>query len=103
MILGLKPATREDEGRVVKGWMSREKKRGYQLGQTWYLISQSWWNKWLDYVSDNVSFVPPSLSSLSVCCACSYYYQMVEQKIVMRHRLVCFYIPILIDTFLVNA
>ena len=38
----------------MKGWLSRELKRGYQLGQTWYLVSSAWWRQWQDYVSDNV-------------------------------------------------
>ena len=50
----MKPSSRDDEGRVVKGWLSRELKRGYQLGQTWYLVSSAWWRQWQDYVSDNV-------------------------------------------------
>ena len=54
VILGMKPSSRDDEGRVVKGWLSRELKRGYQLGQTWYLVSSAWWRQWQDYVSDNV-------------------------------------------------
>lgn len=55
MILGMKPSSRDNEGKVVKGWLSRELKRGYQLGQTWYLVSSTWWRLWQDYVSDNVS------------------------------------------------
>jgi len=55
IILGMKPESREAEGSVVNGWLGRELKRGFSLGQTWYLIPTSWWRKWTDYISDNVS------------------------------------------------
>ncbi|XP_067931745.1 ubiquitin carboxyl-terminal hydrolase 32-like isoform X2 [Watersipora subatra] len=65
VILGMKPATREDEGRVVKGWLSRELKRGYSLGQTWYLVASTWWRRWLNYVSEcQVTEVPDFSSTL---------------------------------------
>ena len=34
---------------IVKGWLSREERRGYHVGQFWYLISKNWWNIWSQY------------------------------------------------------
>lgn len=31
------------------GWLNREKRRGYRVGQFWYLISSDWWQTWLGY------------------------------------------------------
>lgn len=50
IVLGLKPATSQEEGEIVKGWLDREGRRGLQVGQFWYMISMEWWNSWLDYV-----------------------------------------------------
>ena len=72
VILGMKPSSRDDEGRVVKGWLSRELKRGYQLGQTWYLVSSAWWRQWQDYVSDNVrNYCGPLVKHLLWFCTIS--------------------------------
>lgn len=36
---------------TVMGWLEREERRGYHVGQFWYLISSNWWNQWLNYTS----------------------------------------------------
>lgn len=36
---------------LVMGWLEREERRGYHVGQFWYLISSKWWNQWLHYTS----------------------------------------------------
>ena len=55
-MLGLRPASRIEEGQIVLHWLKREVKRGYRIGDFWYLISSVWWKQWLDYVSIQVRF-----------------------------------------------
>lgn len=40
---------------LVRGWLDREEKRKYRVGQFWYLISRDWWVTWLQYVSNNTT------------------------------------------------
>jgi ubiquitin carboxyl-terminal hydrolase 6/32 len=47
--LGLRPASRGDEGDIVRGWLEREERRGYRVGQFWYLVSIGWWRTWQDH------------------------------------------------------
>ncbi|GAB0091632.1 ubiquitin carboxyl-terminal hydrolase 32 [Sergentomyia squamirostris] len=61
IVFGLRPQCRHMEYDIVKGWLSREVKRGYKVGQFWYLISSEWWQNWLQYTQN----VP--LSSCSHC------------------------------------
>ncbi|XP_055716010.1 ubiquitin carboxyl-terminal hydrolase 32-like [Phlebotomus papatasi] len=56
VVFGLRPQCRHMEYDIVKGWLSREVKRGYKIGQFWYLISSEWWQNWLQYTQN----VPPS-------------------------------------------
>ncbi|KAJ8916678.1 hypothetical protein NQ315_000323 [Exocentrus adspersus] len=49
--LGLKPQCRHDEYEIVTGWLDREQRRGYHVGQFWYLISSEWWQSWLNYTT----------------------------------------------------
>ena len=35
----------------VRGWLDREEKRGYRIGQFWYLISSEWWQSWIGYTT----------------------------------------------------
>jgi hypothetical protein len=39
----------------VRGWLEREERRGYSVGQFWYLIAIDWWKSWTDYVTYRVS------------------------------------------------
>ncbi|KAM4627448.1 ubiquitin carboxyl-terminal hydrolase 32 isoform 2-T2 [Polymixia lowei] len=50
IVLGLRPATPEEEGQIIRGWLERESRHGLQLGQNWFLISMLWWQQWKDYV-----------------------------------------------------
>ncbi|XP_059614538.1 ubiquitin carboxyl-terminal hydrolase 32 isoform X2 [Phlebotomus argentipes] len=59
IVFGLRPQCRHMEYDIVKGWLSREVKRGYKIGQFWYLISSEWWQNWLQYTQN----VPPSSCS----------------------------------------
>ncbi|XP_074026841.1 ubiquitin specific protease 32 isoform X2 [Leptinotarsa decemlineata] len=49
--LGLRPHCRHNEYEIVMGWLEREERRGYHVGQFWYLISSDWWQQWLNYTS----------------------------------------------------
>ncbi|XP_055004073.1 ubiquitin carboxyl-terminal hydrolase 32 isoform X2 [Boleophthalmus pectinirostris] len=50
IVLGLRPATPEEEGQIIRGWLERESRHGLQQGQNWFLISMQWWQQWKDYV-----------------------------------------------------
>ncbi|XP_041349176.1 ubiquitin carboxyl-terminal hydrolase 32-like [Gigantopelta aegis] len=54
VVLGLKPQTREEEGRIIQCWLERESRKPLQVGQVWYLISMQWWNTWLEYVNGDM-------------------------------------------------
>ncbi|KAM9441851.1 ubiquitin carboxyl-terminal hydrolase 32 isoform 2-T6 [Salvelinus alpinus] len=68
IVLGLRPATAEEEGQIIRGWLDREGRHGLQPGENWFLISSQWWTLWKDYVKyDHKSIVvdqPSILSSL---------------------------------------
>ncbi|XP_056633766.1 ubiquitin carboxyl-terminal hydrolase 32 isoform X1 [Diorhabda sublineata] len=49
--LGLRPHCRHNEYEIVMGWLEREQRRGFHVGQFWYLISSDWWQQWLNYTS----------------------------------------------------
>jgi len=71
IVLGLRPVSREEEGDIVKGWLEREERRGYRIGQFWYLIAMDWWKAWTDYVtyrvSEHDSLLNLLLSGISAC------------------------------------
>uniref|UniRef100_A0A8B9JRT3 Ubiquitin carboxyl-terminal hydrolase 32 n=1 Tax=Astyanax mexicanus TaxID=7994 RepID=A0A8B9JRT3_ASTMX len=50
IVLGLRPATPEEEGQIIRGWLERESRHGLQPAQNWFLISMQWWQLWKDYV-----------------------------------------------------
>ncbi|XP_038818079.1 ubiquitin carboxyl-terminal hydrolase 32-like [Salvelinus namaycush] len=68
IVLGLRPATAEEEGQIIRGWLDREGRHGLQPGENWFLISSQWWTLWKDYVKyDHKSIVvdqPSIFSSL---------------------------------------
>lgn len=35
----------------MTGWLEREERRGYRVGQFWYLISSEWWQNWVNYTT----------------------------------------------------
>lgn len=53
IVFGLRPTCKHHEYEIVRGWLSREVRRGYQVGQFWYLISSEWWQSWLCYTQYN--------------------------------------------------
>uniref|UniRef100_A0AAY4DKM1 Ubiquitin carboxyl-terminal hydrolase 32 n=1 Tax=Denticeps clupeoides TaxID=299321 RepID=A0AAY4DKM1_9TELE len=50
IVLGLRPASSEEEGQIIRGWLERESRHGLGPGQNWFLISMQWWQQWKDYV-----------------------------------------------------
>ncbi|XP_058856911.1 ubiquitin carboxyl-terminal hydrolase 32 isoform X3 [Acipenser ruthenus] len=58
IVLGLRPATPEEEGQIIRGWLERESRHGLQPAQNWFLISMQWWQQWKEYVKyDNKPIV----------------------------------------------
>ncbi|XP_061391651.1 ubiquitin carboxyl-terminal hydrolase 32 [Musca vetustissima] len=53
IVFGLWPQCRHMEHDIVRGWLDREEKRKYTVGQFWNLISRDWWLQWLHYVTNN--------------------------------------------------
>ncbi|XP_060533981.1 ubiquitin carboxyl-terminal hydrolase 32 isoform X2 [Cylas formicarius] len=49
--LGLKPHCRHNEYEIVMGWLEREERRGFHVGQFWYLVSSEWWQHWVNYTT----------------------------------------------------
>ncbi|CAG9815061.1 unnamed protein product [Phaedon cochleariae] len=49
--LGLRPHCRHNEYEIVMGWLEREERRGFHVGQFWYLVASDWWQQWLTYTS----------------------------------------------------
>ncbi|XP_077167339.1 ubiquitin carboxyl-terminal hydrolase 32 isoform X2 [Paroedura picta] len=50
IVLGLRPATPEEEGQIIRGWLERESRHGLQPGHNWFLIASQWWQQWKEYV-----------------------------------------------------
>lgn len=53
IVFGLRPQCKHLEFTIVTGWLSREVRRGYEVGQFWYLIASDWWQNWLSYTQNN--------------------------------------------------
>nr|XP_061792545.1 ubiquitin carboxyl-terminal hydrolase 32-like isoform X2 [Nerophis lumbriciformis]XP_061792546.1 ubiquitin carboxyl-terminal hydrolase 32-like isoform X2 [Nerophis lumbriciformis] len=58
IVLGLRPASPEEEGLIIRGWLEREKRQGLQHQHTWFIMSSLWWQQWKDYTH----YEPKSLS-----------------------------------------
>ncbi|XP_055612922.1 ubiquitin carboxyl-terminal hydrolase 32 [Uranotaenia lowii] len=61
IVLGLRPQCKHLEGDIVRGWLAREVRRGYKVGQFWYLISADWWQHFTQYTQ-------PAMNSSCVHC-----------------------------------
>uniref|UniRef100_A0A8B9KYV4 ubiquitinyl hydrolase 1 n=1 Tax=Astyanax mexicanus TaxID=7994 RepID=A0A8B9KYV4_ASTMX len=61
IVLGLRPATPEEEGQIIRGWLERESRHGLQPGDYWFLISTQWWQQWKDYVKYAIVVEQPSV------------------------------------------
>uniref|UniRef100_A0A8C8H0S9 ubiquitinyl hydrolase 1 n=1 Tax=Oncorhynchus tshawytscha TaxID=74940 RepID=A0A8C8H0S9_ONCTS len=58
IVLGLRPASPEEEGQIIRGWLERASRHGLQPGDYWFLIAVPWWQQWRDYVKyDNKHIV----------------------------------------------
>ncbi|XP_019401203.1 PREDICTED: ubiquitin carboxyl-terminal hydrolase 32 isoform X2 [Crocodylus porosus] len=57
IVLGLRPATPEEEGQIIRGWLERESRYGLQPGHNWFLIAVSWWQQWKEYVRYDANLV----------------------------------------------
>ncbi|KAH8405303.1 hypothetical protein KR222_004086 [Zaprionus bogoriensis] len=49
IVFGLWPQCKHMENDIVRGWLQREERRPYRVGQFWYLISRDWWLNWMQY------------------------------------------------------
>ena len=58
IVFGIRPQCKHLEFQIVKGWLSREVRRGYEVGQFWYLVSSEWWQNWLLYTQNNNQVSP---------------------------------------------
>ncbi|KAL8573322.1 hypothetical protein ACOMHN_032784 [Nucella lapillus] len=65
IVLGLRPQSREEEGKIVQNWLEREARHKMQVGQVFYLISMQWWNTWMEYVCVGVGEAPQAQGSSS--------------------------------------
>uniref|UniRef100_A0A8C6ZP76 Ubiquitin carboxyl-terminal hydrolase 32 n=1 Tax=Nothoprocta perdicaria TaxID=30464 RepID=A0A8C6ZP76_NOTPE len=64
IVLGLRPATPEEEGQIIRGWLERESRYGLQPGHNWFLIAMPWWQQWKEYVKYDASPVVIEPSSV---------------------------------------
>ncbi|XP_034995924.2 ubiquitin carboxyl-terminal hydrolase 32 isoform X2 [Zootoca vivipara] len=64
IVLGLRPATPEEEGQIIRGWLERESRYGLQQGHNWFLIAMPWWQQWKEYVNYDASPVVIEPSSV---------------------------------------
>ncbi|XP_011247293.1 ubiquitin carboxyl-terminal hydrolase 32 isoform X4 [Mus musculus] len=64
IVLGLRPATPEEEGQIIRGWLERESRYGLQPGHNWFIISMQWWQQWKEYVKYDASPVVIEPSSV---------------------------------------
>lgn len=58
IVFGLRPQCKHLEFQIVKGWLSREVRRGYEVGQFWYLVASDWWQNWLLYTQNSNQAMP---------------------------------------------
>nr|XP_017021234.1 ubiquitin carboxyl-terminal hydrolase 32 isoform X3 [Drosophila kikkawai] len=49
IVFGLWPQCKHMENDIVRGWLRREERRPYRVGQFWYLITRDWWLGWTQY------------------------------------------------------
>nr|XP_048302697.1 ubiquitin carboxyl-terminal hydrolase 32 isoform X3 [Myodes glareolus] len=65
IVLGLRPATPEEEGQIIRGWLERESRYGLQPGHNWFIISMQWWQQWKEYVKYDANPVVIEPSSVN--------------------------------------
>uniref|UniRef100_H3BBL5 Ubiquitin carboxyl-terminal hydrolase 32 n=1 Tax=Latimeria chalumnae TaxID=7897 RepID=H3BBL5_LATCH len=81
IVLGLRPATAEEEGQIIscRGWLERESRHGFQLNHNWFLISMQWWKQWKEYVRYDSRPVVVEPSSIMAGGKNNFLAQNVEQ------------------------
>lgn len=58
IVFGLRPQCKHLEYRIIKAWLTRETRRGYEVGQFWFLISSEWWHNWQQSTQSNNHSTP---------------------------------------------
>lgn len=60
IVFGIRPQCKHLELQIVKNWLWRENRRGYDVGQFWYLVASDWWQNWQNYTQNNNQVSPCS-------------------------------------------
>ncbi|XP_017956703.1 ubiquitin carboxyl-terminal hydrolase 32 isoform X3 [Drosophila navojoa] len=76
IVFGLWPQCKHMEYDIVRGWLQREERRPYRVGQFWYLISRDWWLTWMQYTQHTSQ-------------TCDYCKRTASQRSTVDEALVC--------------
>ncbi|XP_060658257.1 LOW QUALITY PROTEIN: ubiquitin carboxyl-terminal hydrolase 32 [Drosophila nasuta] len=76
IVFGLWPQCKHMEYDIVRGWLQREERRPYRVGQFWYLISRDWWLNWMQYTQHTAH-------------TCEYCKRSASQRSAVDEALVC--------------
>ncbi|XP_017134812.1 ubiquitin carboxyl-terminal hydrolase 32 isoform X1 [Drosophila miranda] len=76
IVFGLWPQCKHMENDIVRGWLRREERRPYRVGQFWYLISRDWWLNWMSYTQHTAH-------------TCDYCKRTASQRSAVDEALVC--------------
>ncbi|KAM8708672.1 hypothetical protein ACLKA7_015611 [Drosophila subpalustris] len=76
IVFGLWPQCKHMEYDIVRGWLQREERRPYRVGQFWYLISRDWWLNWMQYTQHTAH-------------TCEYCKRTASQRSAVDEALVC--------------
>ncbi|KRG06553.1 ubiquitin carboxyl-terminal hydrolase 32 isoform X1 [Drosophila mojavensis] len=76
IVFGLWPQCKHMEYDIVRGWLQREERRPYRVGQFWYLISRDWWLTWMQYTQHTSQ-------------TCDYCKRTASQRSAVDEALVC--------------
>lgn len=76
IVFGLWPQCKHMEYDIVRGWLQREERRPYRVGQFWYLISRDWYLNWMQYTQHTAQ-------------TCEYCKRSASQRSAIDEALVC--------------
>ncbi|KQS44270.1 ubiquitin carboxyl-terminal hydrolase 32 isoform X1 [Drosophila erecta] len=76
IVFGLWPQCKHMENDIVRGWLRREERRPYRVGQFWYLITRDWWLSWMQYTQHTAH-------------TCDYCKRTANQRSAVDEALVC--------------
>lgn len=76
IVFGLWPQCKHMEYDIVRGWLQREERRPYRVGQFWYLISRDWYLNWMQYTQHTAH-------------TCEYCKRSASQRSTIDEALVC--------------